>query len=92
MARKETLYEEKKRNTKQYRLELRKTLDADLIEKLDTVENKAGYLKSLIKSDIKNGGGVEFENPDTLSPREKRIVLRYITRLIEEDIKGEKEE
>ena len=44
MATKETQYEEKKRNTKQYRLELRKTLDCDIIEKLDEVENKAGYL------------------------------------------------
>lgn len=29
-----------------------KSTEADLIEKLESVENKAGYIKSLIRADI----------------------------------------
>ena len=91
MATKETRYEEKKRNTKQYRLELRKTLDCDIIEKLDEVENKAGYLKTLIRNDISGSDGVELLENKVTTTREKRLVLSYITELIKKDIQ-EKED
>ena len=91
MANNETRYEEKKRNTKQYRLELRKTLDCDIIEKLDEVENKAGYLKTLIRNDISGSDGVELLENKVTTTREKRLVLSYITELIKKDIQ-EKEE
>ena len=91
MATKETRYEEKKRNTKQYRLELRKTLDCDIIEKLDEVENKAGYLKTLIRNDISGNDSVELLENKITTTREKRLVLSYITELIKKDIQ-EKEE
>ena len=92
MATKETQYEEKKRNTKQYRLELRKTLDCDIIEKLDEVENKAGYLKTLIRNDISGSDGVELLENKITTTREKRLVLSYITELIKKDIQEAKEE
>ena len=92
MATKETRYEEKKRNTKQYRLELRKTLDCDIIEKLDEVENKAGYLKTLIRSDISGSDSVELLENKITTTREKRLVLSYITELIKKDIQEEEEE
>ena len=92
MATKETRYEEKKRNTKQYRLELRKTLDCDIIEKLDEVENKAGYLKTLIRNDISGSDGVELLEKKITTAREKRLVLSYITELIKKDIQEKEEE
>ena len=91
MATKETRYEEKKRNTKQYRLELRKTLDGDIIEKLDEVENKAGYLKTLIRNDISGSDSVELLENKITTTREKRLVISYITELIKKDIQ-EKED
>ena len=92
MATKETRYEEKKRNTKQYRLELRKSLDCDIIEKLDEVENKAGYLKTLIRNDISGSDGVELLENKITTAREKRLVLSYITELIKKDIQEKEEE
>ena len=91
MANNETRYEEKKRNTKQYRLELRKTLDGDIIEKLDEVENKAGYLKTLIRNDISGSDSVELLENKITTTREKRLVISYITELIKKDIQ-EKED
>lgn len=88
----ESRAEEFKRNGKQYLLQLRKSTDADIIEKLDSQENKNGYLKALIRADLEDSDSVEFKNPDTLSSREKRIVLRYISNLIDKDIKEEEEE
>lgn len=42
-----------KENTVQVRLKLNKKTDADIIEKLNSVENKQGYLKNLIREDAK---------------------------------------
>lgn len=42
-----------KRASRQYHLELHKVNDADIISKLDTVGNKQGFIKSLIRDDIK---------------------------------------
>jgi hypothetical protein len=39
-------------NTKQYQLRLNFKTDADLIEKMESVPNKLGYLKQLIRDDI----------------------------------------
>lgn len=44
-----------KRATRQYHLELHKKNDADIIRKLDTVANKQGYIKELIRADIERG-------------------------------------
>ena len=37
---------------KQYCLSLVTTTDGDIIEKLDSVENRNGYIKALIRADI----------------------------------------
>ena len=92
MANEESLYDEKRRNTKQDRLELRKTLDCDIIEKLESVENRAGYLKSLIRNDITNSCDVELSKNKITTTREKRLVLSYITELIKKDIQEKEEE
>lgn len=42
-----------KRASKQYHLELHKENDADIIRKLETVDNKQGYIKTLIRRDIR---------------------------------------
>lgn len=42
-----------KANTVQVRLKLNKKTDADIIEKLDSVDNKQGYIKTLIRKDAK---------------------------------------
>lgn len=44
-----------KRSSKQYHLELHKENDADIIRKLETVGNKQGYIKTLIRRDIQGG-------------------------------------
>lgn len=41
-----------KANTKQYQIRLNLKTDADLIEKMESVPNKLGYIKSLIRADI----------------------------------------
>lgn len=38
-------------NTVQIHLKLNKTTDADIIEKLEAVESKNGYIKGLIRAD-----------------------------------------
>lgn len=45
-------------NTKQYKLKLNIKTDADVIEKLESVENRQGYIKALVRQDI------EAENLD----------------------------
>ena len=42
-------------NTKMYAVKLNINTDADIIQKLDEVENKQGYIKELIREDIKRG-------------------------------------
>ncbi len=42
-----------KANTKQFILKLNKTTDADIMEKLATVGNMQGYIKELIRADMK---------------------------------------
>lgn len=44
-----------KRSAKQYHLEMHKENDADIIRKLETVDNKQGYIKALIRRDIQGG-------------------------------------
>ena len=41
-----------KANTRTISIKLNKKTDADVIEKLDTVQNKNGYIKKLIRKDI----------------------------------------
>lgn len=43
------------KNTKQIRLKLNVNTDADILEKLDAVGNKQGYIKELIRRDIHKG-------------------------------------
>lgn len=43
----------KKANTKQYNLILHKVNDEDIIAWLESKDNKQGYLKELIREDIK---------------------------------------
>ena len=85
-------FNEVKRNGKQYLLQLRKSTDSDIIEKLESQENKNGYLKTLIRSDISGSDGVELLENKITTTREKRLVLSYITELIKKDIQEEEEE
>ena len=40
------------RHTRQIVMKLNLKTDADILEKLDSVENRQGYIKSLIRNDI----------------------------------------
>ena len=42
------------KNTRRIGLKLNLKTDADILEKLDSVENKQGYVKDLIRKDIEN--------------------------------------
>lgn len=42
-----------KQNTIQVKMKLNKKTDADIIEQLNKVDNKQGYIKSLIRADMK---------------------------------------
>ena len=39
-------------NTRQIKMKLNIKTDADILEKLDSVSNKQGYIKSLIRRDL----------------------------------------
>ena len=39
-------------NTVQFKMKLNKNTDADILAKLDSLSNKQGYIKSLIRADI----------------------------------------
>lgn len=56
MPTKRTEYQYKydKDNTKQYRLKLNITHDQDIIKHLDSMDNKQGYIKSLIRQDMQH--------------------------------------
>ena len=41
-----------KKNTKQFALRLSKNTDADIIEYLEKLDNKQGYIKELIRKDL----------------------------------------
>ena len=43
-------------NTKTYTIKVVKTTEKDIMYKLDSVPNKAGYIKSLIRKDIEENG------------------------------------
>lgn len=40
-------------NTRQFHLKLNRRTDEDVLEKLDSVANKQGYIKELIRADLK---------------------------------------
>lgn len=46
-------------NTIQVKLKLNKNTDVDIIEKLQSVDNKQGYIKELIRADIAKVGDVK---------------------------------
>ena len=85
-------FDEVKRNGKQYLLQLRKSTDSDIIEKLESQENKNGYLKTLIRNDISGSDSVELLENKITTTREKRLVLSYIRELRKKDIQEEEEE
>ena len=85
-------FDEVKRNGKQYLLQLRKSTDSDIIEKLESQENKNGYLKTLIRNDISGSDSVELLENKITTTGEKRLVLSYLTELIKKDIQEEREE
>lgn len=55
-ARKKAQKRYENRCTKQYHLKFNTKNDADIIEKLGLVSNMQGYIKSLIRNDLRNGG------------------------------------
>lgn len=61
-----------KEHTKQILLKLNKGTDADIIQKLDKVGNKQGYIKGLIRDDIESG--TKNGNLHTQSEDEVEIV------------------
>ncbi len=46
-----------KANTKQIMLKLNLKTDADILDQLDSVENKQGYIKDLIRKDLNKYDG-----------------------------------
>ena len=42
-------------NTRKILLKLNLKTDADILQKLDEVESKQGYIKALIREDVKSG-------------------------------------
>lgn len=43
-----------KENTRQIKFKFNKSTDADILEMLDSLENKTAYIKELIRKDIAN--------------------------------------
>lgn len=44
-----------KTNTTQFKFKLNKNTDADIIEYLNTIENRSKWFKELVRDQIKNG-------------------------------------
>ena len=57
-AKKKAQYKYDKNNTSQVMLKLNKSTDADILMKLQNEDNKQGYIKDLIRKDLKSQGGV----------------------------------
>ena len=89
MATKQALADEKKRNVKQYIFVLRKIKDSDIIEKLESQENKNGYLKSLVRADIENNNRVELK--EGFKKKKKKLICDYLVDLIKKDITEQQE-
>jgi len=49
------VYEYQKEKTQRVALQFNKLHDADILEHLDKLPNKQGYIKALIRADIKKG-------------------------------------
>ena len=58
-------------HTRQVKLKLNLTNDADIISKLDAVDNRQGYIKQLIRNDLKDSGEI-------LSLEAMRILLQPV--------------
>lgn len=58
-----------KENTKRYVVKVNKNTEQEIIEKLDSIENKMGYIKKLIREDIARSSGtritVNVSKPET---------------------------
>ena len=52
---------DKAKNVYKPTIEFRRTTDADIIAKLESVPNKAQYIKALIRADIANSSSDEQE-------------------------------
>lgn len=63
-------------HTRQVKLKLNLTNDADILAKLDTIENRQGYIKQLIRKDLQGDG-------DVLSTEAIRILLQPVARKYE---------
>lgn len=50
-----------KKNIKQMKLDLNRNTDSDIIDFLDQCKNKQGYIKKLIREDMKKTGGTYYE-------------------------------
>lgn len=50
-----------KNNTYRFLLALNRNTDKDIIEKLESVENRQGYLKALVRLDIEKSKGEKRE-------------------------------
>lgn len=50
-----------KRVGKQYHLWMHTIHDADIIKRLESLDNKQGYIKALIRADMAKGGNSEAE-------------------------------
>jgi|GEM_PF-2254739 len=60
-------YAKDKTKVRQYRLECYTSTEGDIIDRLDEVENRAGYIKRLIRADIaKQGKDLVGEQPKVL--------------------------
>ena len=64
-----------KDNTKQVMLKLNIKNDADILGKLDAVGNRQGYIKDLIRTDMKYGSDVLSE--ESISLLVKPIMMKY---------------
>lgn len=68
----------KKENTKQYKLMLSLKYDADIIAMLDSVGNRQGYLKSLIRADIARANSEKMKENNQMKTRSETINDLYI--------------
>lgn len=67
-----------KESTKTYAVKVMKNTEPEIFEKLESIENKAGYIKKLIRKDIENRSENLVEGETGMTDYQLKVFLKLI--------------
>lgn len=67
-----------KESTKNYAVKVMKNTEPEIFEKLESIENKAGYIKKLIRKDIENRSENLAEGETGMTDYQFKVFLKLI--------------